>query len=179
MPVDNGEAGGDYLDRDFWMERGAEGALVAFRIKRIEDPVNLVPGSKMEKAMPVVCDVVFLNGEFEGVVYRDERIIPKGMVTTLREKTVRVNGKAIKVPRERGTNVAVRMGTYEGFGREHPKAHPCGPDELAKVQQVFTDTDDDPYSFYERKALEGLAQDALPVDTAPAEKAEPASSLPF
>jgi hypothetical protein len=157
MALDNGEAGGDFVDREYWMRLAKEGALVAFRIHRIEEPTNL--NRKMKDAEPVVADFVVLNGSEEGTVYRSERVIASGIVNTLRTKTVERGGKKVKVPREPGDDVAVRLAIYESFGREHPGANPCGPDEFEKVVEIFEKTDGDPYGWYERRALAAMADD--------------------
>jgi hypothetical protein len=161
MALDNGEAGGEFLGRDYWLGLGREGALVVFRILRIEDPVLLRADLKKE-AEPVVVDFVVLNGSEEGTVYRAERVIAGGIVNTLRTKTVEdpKTKKKRKVARQPGDDVAVRMGTFPAFGRDHPGANPCGPDEFEKVKDVFGKTDGDPYTFYEKRAMAGLANDA-------------------
>lgn len=161
MALENGEGGGDYLDRDFWLKLGQEGALVVFRILRVEEPVLLRADLKKE-AEPVVADLVILNGSEEGTVYRNERVIAGGIVNTLRTKTAKdpATGRSRKVERQKGDDVAVRMGTFKAFGREHPGANPCGPDEFEKVKDVFAKTEGDPYTFYERRAMAALANDA-------------------
>jgi hypothetical protein len=159
MALENGEAGGgDYIPKDWWMERATEGCLVVFRILRIEEPVNLSPTVK-EKARPVVVDLVVLNGTEEGTVYRNERVIQGGIVNTLREKTVTdpTTKKKAKVARREGDDVAVRMGTYKSFGSDKAGANPCGPDEFEKVKRVFTDTSGDPYTWFEKKAMASIA----------------------
>lgn len=159
MALDNGEAGGEYVTRGEWLALGKEGALVVFRILRIEEPTVLRADIKKE-AEPVIVDFVILNGSQEGTVYRSERIITGGIVNTLRTKTVEKAGKKVKVARAAGDDVAVRMGTYPAFGRDHPGANPCGPDEFEKVKEVFAKTNGDPYSFYEKKAMAAIANDA-------------------
>ncbi len=150
MALDNGEGAGDYLGSDYWMARAKEGALVVFRIVKVEEPTSLredMPG----KAEPVVADVLILNGSEADTVYRSERIIQKGITNTLRSKSA-PNGRG-KVPRQSGDDVAVRMGTYKSFGSEKAGANPCGPDEFEKVKKVFTDTNGDPYTWYEKRAM--------------------------
>lgn len=147
VAVENGEGGGDYLDRDWWLDRGKEGALIVFRINRIEPPQKL--RADLKEAEPVNVDLVVLNGSEEGSVYRSERVIAGGIVNTLRKKTV----QGRKVPRQPGDDVAVRMGTFEAFGRKHPGANPCGPDEFEKVKKTFADTQGDPYSWFEKRAM--------------------------
>lgn len=166
MALDNGEAGGEYLEREYWMRLAKEGALVVFRIHRIENPTNL--NRKMKDAEPVIATFAVLNGDEEGTVYRSERHIASGIVNTLRTKTIERGGKKVKVSREPGDDVAVRMGIYEAFGREHPGANPCGPDEFEKVVKIFEETNGDPYSVFEKRAMAALAEDedgATPDDT--------------
>lgn len=147
MAVENGEGGGDYLDRDWWLKRGQEGALIVFRVNRIEEPTKL--RADLAEAKPVNVDFVVLNGSEEGAVYRSERVIAGGIVNTLRTKTV----QGRKVPRQPGDDVAVRMGTFEAFGRKHPGANPCGPDEFEKVKDTFAKTSGDPYAYFEKRAM--------------------------
>lgn len=177
MALDNGEAGGEFLGRDYWLKLGQEGALVAFRIHRIEEPVKLRPDMPKE-AEPVVVDFLVLNGTEEGTVYRSERIIASGIVNTLRTKTVDRGGKKIKVNREPGDDVAVRMGTFKAFGREHPGANPCGPDEFEKVKEVFGKADGDPYTWYEKRQMAAIANDAEPADASAAPDSDD-DGLPF
>jgi hypothetical protein len=154
MALDNGEGGGDYLDRDWWLDRGREGVLAVFRINRVEPPVKL--RADLKEAEPVNVDFVILNGSEEGTVYRSERVIAAGIVNTLRTKTVERDGKRVKVERQKGDDVAVRLGTFKAFGKDHPGANPCGPDEFEKVKKVFADTAGDPYSYYEKRAMAGV-----------------------
>jgi hypothetical protein len=156
MALDNGEQGGEFVGRDYWLQLAKEGALVAFRVLVVEEPTVLSVG--MKEAEPVVVDFVVLNGSELGTVYRKERVIANGIVNTLRTKTVTgPTGKKIKVAREPGSDVAVRMGIYKSFGREHPGANPCGPDEFEKVKAIFGQTGGDPYSHYERLAMASIA----------------------
>lgn len=177
MALDNGEAGGDFVDRNYWMQLAKEGALVAFRIHRIEDPTNL--NRKMKDAEPVIADFVVLNGTEEGTVYRSERVIAAGIVNTLRTKKVERGGKKVTVVRERGDDVAVRLAIYEAFGREHPGANPCGPDEFEKVVEIFEQTNGDPYSWYERRALAAMDDDPAGDDAASAPDSADDEDLPF
>jgi hypothetical protein len=158
MALENGEGGGDYLAKEYWMGLAREGALVVFRIKRIEEP-TLLSTSVKTPAEPVVADVAILNGTETGTVYRDERIIAAGIVNTLRTKTVERGGKKVKVARQPGDDVAVRMGVYKSFGSDKAGANPCGPDEFKKVVAVFEKTQGDPYSAFEREAMAALANE--------------------
>lgn len=147
MALDNGE-GPEFLGSDFWLARGKEGALVVFRVLRIEEPTSLrddMPG----KAEPVVCDVLVVDGEHAGTVWRSERIIQKGITGTLRHKTV----KGKKVQRPEGSDVAVHMSTYKSFGTEKAGANPCSPTEFEKIKALFGETDGDPYTAYEKRAF--------------------------
>lgn len=177
MAVENGEGGGDYLAKEYWMGLAREGALVVFRIKRVEEPTLLSPSVKTP-AEPVVVDLAILNGSEEGTVYRDERIIAAGIVNTLRTKTVERGGKRVKVARQPGDDVAVRMGIYKSFGSDKAGANPCGPDEFEKVKETFAKTNGDPYSAFERQAMAELANDAEPVDVSAGTAADD-SDLPF
>jgi hypothetical protein len=177
MALENGEGGGDYLGKEYWMGLAREGALVVFRIKRIEEP-TLLSASVKTPAEPVVVDVAVLNGTEEGTVYRDERIIAAGIVNTLRTKTVERAGKKVKVARQPGDDVAVRMGIYKSFGSDKAGANPCGPDEFKKVKETFAKTQGDPYSAFEREAMAALA-DEEPVDAMAGGSAEDDSDLPF
>lgn len=177
MALDNGEAGGDYVDRNYWMALAKEGALVVFRIHRVEEPTKLNP--KLKEAEPVIVDFAVLNGNEEGTVYRSERIIAAGITNTLRTKKIERGGKKLTVPREPGDDVAVRMGIYESFGSEKAGANPCGPDEFEKVKAIFAKTDGDPYTFFERRAMASLAQDAARDDVPDAGGAPDDDDLPF
>jgi len=178
MALDNGEGGGDYLGKEYWMGLGREGALVVFRIKRIEEPTLLSPSVKTP-AEPVVVDFAVLNGTEEGTVYRDERIIATGIVNTLRSKTVERGGKKAKVARQPGDDVAVRMGIYKSFGSDKAGANPCGPDEFEKVKRIFAETNGDPYSAFEKRAMAALANDAEPVDASVGAGGDDPDELPF
>lgn len=177
MALDNGEGGGDYLAKEYWMGLAREGALVVFRIKRVEDPI-LLSTSVKTPAEPVIVDLAILNGSEEGTVYRDERVIASGIVNTLRTKTVERGGKRVKVPRQPGDDVAVRMGIYKSFGSDKAGANPCGPDEFEKVKRIFAETGGDPYAAFEKRAMAELANDAEPVDVS-AGAAGDDDSLPF
>ena len=166
MALDNGEGGGDYVDRSYWMGLAKEGALVVFRIIRVEAPTKLNP--KLKEAEPVVVDFAVLNGNEEGTVYRSERIIAAGITNTLRKKTVERGGKKVKVDREPGDDVAVRMGVYESFGSEKAGANPCGPDEFEKVKRIFEETKGDPYTVFERRAMADMTSEEPDDDAVPA-----------
>jgi hypothetical protein len=181
MALDNGEGGGDYLAKEYWLGLAREGALVVFRIKRVEEPA-LLSTSVKTPAEPVVVDLAILNGSEEGTVYRDERIIAAGITNTLRTKTVERGGKKKKVARQPGDDVAVRMGIYKSFGSDKAGANPCGPDEFEKVKETFAKTNGDPYSHFEKRAMAELANDAEPVDASVGSgsaDADDDSDLPF
>jgi hypothetical protein len=180
--IDNGDSGGDYLKRDFWLPLAEEGALVVFRLIKLEEPK--VFNRKMKEAEPVVADFLVLNGAEKGLVVRRERILAAGITNTLRTKKVPApsgRGRMIEVAREVGSNVACRMGTYEAFGRFHPGAGPCGPDELETVKAVFREHRGDPYSAFERMALVGAsaARSEAAADVAEASGAPDNDDLPF
>ncbi|HEX3305005.1 MAG TPA: hypothetical protein VHS32_02035, partial [Streptosporangiaceae bacterium] len=111
--------------------------------------------------------------------YRDERIIATGIVNTLRSKTVERGGKKAKVARQPGDDVAVRMGIYKSFGSDKAGANPCGPDEFEKVKRIFAETNGDPYSAFEKRAMAALANDAEPVDASVGAGGDDPDELPF
>lgn len=178
--LDNGTGGGgDYITREEWIELAQEGALVCFRIIRIEEP-TLMSTSIKKEAEPVVADVLIVNGTQAETVYRAERIISAGITNTLRTKKVKnAAGKSVTVPRPINSDVAVRMGIYKAFGREHAGANPCGPDEFEKVKALFETTKGDPYTHFERLALASVAAGPGEPDDAPATSGAADDDLPF
>lgn len=128
--------GGDFLDL---VELGKERALVAARIKRIDEP-QPHKYDPAKETQPVVADLLVLSGKRKGHVQRGQTIMASGVTPTL------VRGNKV------GDDVLIRLETRNSFGKDWAAAQ--GPDDeaLEKFGPLFEDDAEDPFAAAERAA---------------------------